>query len=123
MRCDLDTDPVGSCHVSSPCHKPRPPLSLCMQCCPANIALTTIMMANALDRALPTGASGKALRPMAALQLTFMIGVVQMVLGLCRLGAVAHYLSFPVMHGFNTAGTWQERERDVEREREMIKME
>jgi MFS superfamily sulfate permease-like transporter len=71
------------------------------------------MMANALDSALPSGPTGKALRPLAALQLTFMIGIVQIVLGLCRLGAVAHYLSFPVMHGFNTAGREGGRWREI----------
>lgn len=40
----------------------------------------------------------------AALKFTFLVGVFQIGLGLFRLGAIVHYVSYPVMVACNSAG-------------------
>lgn len=39
-----------------------------------------------------------------AIRLSFLVGVIQMVFGILKLGAVVHYISFPVMSAINTGG-------------------
>ena len=91
--------------------------------CPANTALVTMMAASALDAGLPEGYS-KPMRLLAAMHFTFFVGVVQIGLvrpsvhpptypathplnrlqGIFRLGAIVHYVSYPVMVACNSAG-------------------
>lgn len=49
------------------------------------------------------------MRLAAALKFTFLTGVFQIGLGIFRLGAIVHYVSYPVMVACNSAGacdTW-----------------
>lgn len=58
-----------------------------------------------MHRTAPQGYS-KAMRLDAALKFTFLTGVFQVGLGLFRLGAIVHYVSYPVMVACNSAGGW-----------------
>lgn len=62
-----------------------------------------MMAASALDKGLPEGYS-KDMRLVAAIQFTFLVGVFQVGLGLFRLGAIVHYVSYPVLVACNSAG-------------------
>lgn len=61
------------------------------------------MAASALNKGLPAGYS-KDMRIAAAIHFTFLVGVFQVGLGLFRLGAIVHYVSYPVLVACNSAG-------------------
>jgi MFS superfamily sulfate permease-like transporter len=48
----------------------------------------------------------KPMRLAAALKFTFLTGVFQIGLGVFRLGAIVHYVSYPVMVACNSAGAY-----------------
>lgn len=67
------------------------------------MALVSIMVGDAVVSATPAGAP-LAERVAVAVKLAFLTGVVQVVMGLLRLGQVASYVSHPVMGGFSSGG-------------------
>jgi len=62
-----------------------------------------MMAASALDKGLTDGYS-KEMRLVAAIHFTFLVGIFQVGLGLFRLGAIVHYVSYPVLVSCNSAG-------------------
>lgn len=77
-------------------------------CIPASSFVSSknyaLMSIKPIDR--PTTPQGytKPMRLAAALKFTFLTGVFQIGLGVFRLGAIVHYVSYPVMVACNSAG-------------------
>lgn len=61
------------------------------------VAVVSLMTASAL---IPLAAAGSALYISLAIQLAFLSGVIYLILGVLRLGFLAHLLSHPVVSGF-----------------------
>ncbi|MCL1985515.1 MAG: SulP family inorganic anion transporter [Betaproteobacteria bacterium] len=66
----------------------------------SSVAVTSIMAAAALEPLVMTGTADYILYMVL---LTFLVGVVQLTLGLCRMGALVNFLSLPVVSGFTNA--------------------
>lgn len=64
------------------------------------VALISLLSASALGEVADQGTAGYAV---AALTLAFLSGVILMLMGIMRLGFLAHFLSHPVIAGFITA--------------------
>ena len=66
----------------------------------SSVAITSIMASAALEPLVMTGTSGYIAY---MILLTLMVGVVQLILGLCRMGILVSFLSLPVVSGFTNA--------------------
>ena len=66
----------------------------------SSVAVTSIMAAAALEPLVMTGTADYILYMVL---LTFLVGIVQLTLGLCRMGALVNFLSLPVVAGFTNA--------------------
>lgn len=67
------------------------------------MALVSIMVGDVVASLTHAGAP-LADRVAVAVKLAFFCGILQMVMGVCRLGEVASYVSHPVMQGFSSGG-------------------
>lgn len=65
-----------------------------------NVAITSIMASAALEPLVMTGTAGYVAY---ITLLSLMVGLVQLVLGLCRMGLLVSFLSTPVVSGFTNA--------------------
>lgn len=72
----------------------------CRQLITSSVAVTSIMAAAALEPLVVTGTPGYIVYMTL---LTFLVGLVQFLLGLCRMGVLVNFLSLPVVSGFTNA--------------------
>src|SRR6056297_944139 len=68
-----------------------------------SVALVTLMAASAIDVGSPV-LSGSESRLIAVLHFTFLVGFLQLGLGIFRMGAIVHYVSEPVLTACSSVG-------------------